>query len=65
MCAYPPQFDVTIKDIEEHSNNLDIEFKITLETDGVLVSDDFKKFPIPLVIKEDRRMRLGIANVMI
>ena len=59
LCTYPPQFDVTIKDLEKHSKNLDIQFKITLETDGVLVSDDFQELPIPIIINEDRRMRLG------
>ena len=59
LCTYPPRFQITIKYLEEHCKNLDIEFKIILETDGVLASDDTLKFPLPIILKSTRGVRLG------
>ena len=36
-----------------------MEFKIALETDGILASDDTLKFPLPIILKSAGGVRLG------
>ena len=42
---YPPRFKFSVNCLS-HGQNLDTEFKIVLENDGVLVSDEVINFPL-------------------
>ena len=42
---YPPRFKIFVNRLS-HDKNLDTEFKIVLENDGVLVSDKDIYFPL-------------------
>ena len=57
LCTYPPRFRVIIT-CEEYGKKLDIEFKITLENNGVMASDVALNFPLP-IIKPARGVRSG------
>ena len=50
---YPPRFKISVIRIS-HGKRLDTEFKISLESDGVLVSGEVRKFP--LTVTEMPRM---------
>ena len=58
--VYPPRFKANIKYLEEHSSNLNIEFKISLETDGVLSLDRAQNIPIPI---KGRGVKSGIVRI--
>ena len=44
---YPPRFKISVNRLS-HGKNLDTEFKIVLENDGVLVPDEVINFPLIL-----------------
>ena len=60
VCAYPPRYKANIKYLEEHSSNFNIEFKISLETDGVLSLDRAQNIPIPI---KGRGIKSGIVRI--
>ena len=54
---YPPRFKISVIRLSR-SECLDTEFKITLENDGVLVSDEVRKFSLT-VTDLPKMSRLG------
>ena len=54
---YPPRFKISVIRLSR-GEPLDTEFKITLENDGVLVSDEVRKFPLT-VTELPKMHRLG------
>ena len=45
FCMYPPRFKISVNCLS-HGKNLDTEFKIILENDGILDFDEVIKFPL-------------------
>ena len=56
---YPPRFKISVIRLS-HGKCLDTEFKITLENNDVLVSDEVRKFPLT-VTELPRMYKLGIG----
>ena len=56
MCMYPPRFKVSVVRLS-HGKELDTEFKIVLENDGILVSDEVRRFTLT-VAKLDKRGKI-------
>ena len=48
LCMYPPRFKVSVVRLA-HGKQLDTEFNIVLENNGVLVSHEIRKFPLTVV----------------
>ena len=42
---YPPRFKISVNRLS-HGQKLETEFKIVLENDGVLATDEVRKFPL-------------------
>ena len=45
FCMYPPRFKISINRLS-HCQKLDTEFKIVLENNDILVTDEVIKFPL-------------------
>ena len=44
---YPPRFKISVICLSR-GKNLDTEFKVALENDGISVSDEVRKFPLTI-----------------
>ena len=56
---YPPRFKISVNRLSHGKKlELDTEFKIVLENDGVLATDEVRKFPL-IITKSATEVPLG------